>query len=180
MKKIVLIFGLIAGLIVTGMMIYGTIRMKNSEDYKGSIVLGYTTMVIAFSLIFVGVKNFRDKHNNGVISFGKAFRIGLYITLIASTMYVGAWLIEYYFFFPDFAEKYTACVIKDAKSSGASQAELNAKMAEMAQMEEMYKNPLFVILATYLEIFPVGLIVTLLCALLLKKKPKPQDQFLAS
>ncbi|MBO9561747.1 MAG: DUF4199 domain-containing protein [Niastella sp.] len=180
MKKIVLVFGLIAGLIVTGMMVYGTLQMKNNEHFQDSMVLGYTTMVVAFSLIFVGVKNFRDKHNNGVISFGKAFRIGLYITLIASTMYVGAWLIEYYFFFPDFTEKYTACVIKDAKKSGATQVELNAKMAEMAQMQEMYKNPLFVVLFTYLEIFPVGLIITLICAFLLKKKRKPEDQFLAS
>jgi hypothetical protein len=180
MKKIVLVFGLIAGLIVTGMMVYGTLQMKNNENFQDSMVLGYTTMVVAFSLIFVGVKNFRDKHNNGVISFGKAFRIGLYITLIASTMYVGVWLIEYYFFFPDFTEKYTACVIKDAKNNGASQVELNAKMAEMAQMQEIYKNPLFVILFTYLEIFPVGLIVTLICAFLLKRKPKPEEQFLTS
>lgn len=180
MKKIVLVFGLIAGLIVTGMMVYGTLQMKNNENFQDSMVLGYTTMVVAFSLIFVGVKNFRDKHNKGVISFGKAFRIGLYITLIASTMYVGVWLIEYYFFFPDFMEKYTACVIKDAKNNGAGQVELNAKMAEMAQMQEMYKNPLFVVLFTYLEIFPVGLIVTLICSFLLKRKPKPEEQFLTS
>lgn len=173
MKKIVLVFGLIAGLIVTGMMIYSTTQVYKNENYKGSLVLGYTTMVVAFSLIFVGIKNFRDKYNQGVISFGKAFRIGLYITLIASTMYVLAWLVESYVFMPDFAEKYAACVINDARSSGASQAALDAKKAELAKFQEMYKNPLFVILFTYTEILPVGILISLISALLLKKKVRP-------
>lgn len=173
MKKIVLVFGLIAGLIVTGMMIYSTMQVYKNENYKGSIVLGYTTMVIAFSLIFVGVKNFRDKYNQGIISFGKAFKTGLYITLVASTMYVLVWLVEYYVFMPDFAEKYASCVINDARSSGASQATLDAKAAELAKFEDMYKNPLFVILITYTEILPIGVLISLLSALLLKRKVRP-------
>ena len=94
-------------------------------------------------------------------------------------MYVGVWMLEYYFFFPDFMEKYTTCVMNDLRSSGASQTALNEKAAEMAEYGELYKNPLFVILATYLEILPIGLVITLLCALLLKRKAKPQDEFLA-
>jgi Protein of unknown function (DUF4199) len=176
MKRIVLVFGLIAGLIVTAMMIYSTTLLYNDGDFKASTVLGYTTMVIAFSFIFVGIKRFRDKYNNGVISFGKAFRIGLYITLIASTIYVAVWLIDYYVFIPDFIDKYTACVMKNAKSSGASQAELNRKAAEMAEFAVMYKSPLFVVLMTYAEIFPVGLIVTLISALLLKRKARSKTQ----
>ena len=173
MKKIVLVFGLIAGLIVTGMMVYSTTREYKNSNYNGSLVLGYTTMVVAFSLIFVAIKNFRDKYSQGVISFGKAFRIGLYITLIASTMYMLVWLVEYYVFMPDFTEKYAACVINDARSSGASQADLDAKAAELAKFGEMYKNPLFVILFTYVEILPVGILISLLSALLLKRKIRP-------
>ena len=174
MKKTVFVFGLIAGLIVTAMMIYSTIMLYRDNNFKGSMLLGYAAMIVAFSFIFVGIKNFRDKYNHGVISFGKAFKTGLYITLIASTMYVIVWLIDYYVFIPDFMEKYAACVMNDAKSSGASQTVLDQKAAEMAKYAEMYKNPLFVILLTYAEIFPIGLVIALISALLLKRKVKPQ------
>lgn len=175
MKKTVFTFGIIAG-----MMIYGTIRLYNNQDFQSSAILGYTTMVIAFSLIFVGIKRFRDKYNQGAISFGKAFTIGLYITLIASTIYVATWLIEYYVFFPDFAEQYKTCVMNDARKSGATPAELDARLAEMAEFQELYKNPLFVILISYIEIFPIGLVISLLSALLLKRKIKPDAPLLAS
>lgn len=170
MKKNVLVFGLISGLIVTTMMVITTSMLHNNSNYKADEVLGYTTMIIAFAFVFVGIKNVRDKYNGGVISFGKAFRTGLYITLIASTMYVGVWLIEYYVFYPDFMDKFMECYLKDAKASGASAAELQKKTDDMAGYIEMYKTPIGVILITYMEILPVGLIVTLISALVLKRK----------
>ena len=88
MKKIVIVCGLIAGLIVTTMMVITTAMCYSSGNFEGSMLLGYTTMIVAFSLVFVGIKNFRDKYNDGLISFGKAFKIGLFITLITSTIYV--------------------------------------------------------------------------------------------
>jgi hypothetical protein len=169
MKKNVLIFGLLSGLIITAMMVYSTVRISNN-DFKGNMILGYATMLVAFSFIFVGIRNFRDKFNGGVVSFGKAFQLGLYITLIASTIYVLVWLVEYYFFVPDFIEKYTACSMRDAKASGASEAELTKQAAFLANYAEMYKNPLFVVLATYLEVLPIGLVISLISALILKKK----------
>ncbi len=87
MKRSIIIYGLIAGLIVTAWMIAGMFKLFGS-DFIGGMLLTYSTMLVAFSLIFVSVKTFRDKQNNGVITFGKAFRIGLMITLIASTVYV--------------------------------------------------------------------------------------------
>lgn len=172
MKKTVLIFGLISGFIAAAVMTISMAACYNSPDFGGSMVLGYASMLIAFSLIFVGVKNLRDKHNNGVISLGKAFRAGLLITFIASTMYVLAWLVEYYCFMPEFMDRYTAHTLKQAKDSSASAATLAAKAAEMSKYKEMYKNPIFVILFTYAEIFPVGVVVALICALILKRKPK--------
>jgi hypothetical protein len=170
MKKNVLVFGLISGLIVTAMMLYSATKCYTDDNFEGSMVLGYTTMVVAFSMIFVGVKNFRDKFQNGEITFGKAFKMGLYISLVASTIYVAVWLVDYYLFIPDFMDKYTAHVLKQFKSSGASVAEINQKTAEMAGYKEMYKNPVYVVLFTYLEILPVGLVISLLSALILKRK----------
>ena len=172
MKKNVWVFGLISGLLITGMMLYSVTKIYRGGDFKGNDVLGYAAMIVAFSFIFVGVKNYRDKYNHGVISFGKAFKMGLLITLVAATMYVTVWLVDYYFFVPDFIDKYTTCVLNDAKRDGATAAQLTQKTSEMASFAEMYKNPLFVILITYLEVIPVGLIVSLICALILKKKNK--------
>ena len=154
------------------MMIYSTVQCYRNADYEGSMVLGYAAMLVAFSFVFVGIKNFRDKYNHGVISFGKAFKIGLYISLIASSMYVVVWLIDYYLFIPDFMDKYGAHVLKEAKNAGASAAEIEEKITEMAEFKELYKNPIFVVLITYSEVLPIGLIISLISALILKKKPK--------
>ena len=172
MKKNVLVFGLISGLIITGMMLYSASQIYKGAEFKSNDVIGYAAMIVAFSFIFVGIKNFRERYNNGVISFGKAFKIGLYITLVASTIYVIVWLIHYYLFIPDFMDKYTVCVMKDAKSDGATAVELEKKATEMANFKELYKNPLFVVLITYSEVFPIGLLVSLISALILKRKPK--------
>ena len=170
MKKNVWIFGLISGLIVTAMMVYSTVACSTNPDFESNMVLGYASMIVAFSMIFVAIKNFRDKYNGGVISFGKAFRIGLYITLIASTMYVLVWLVEYYVFIPDFMDKYTAHMIKEKQASGASLQEIEKQTRQLASMQQMYKNPFFVVLMTYAEILPIGLLVALVSALILKKK----------
>ncbi len=172
MKKNVLVFGLISGFIISAMMVISIAICYARQNFEGNMVLGYAAMLLAFSLIFIGVRNFRNKYNNGVISFGKAFKIGLYIALIASTMYVLVWLVDYYLFIPDFMDKYTAHVLRQAQSEGASAQEMQQKTAEMAKYKEMYKSPLGVILFTYLEILPIGLIVALISALILKRKSK--------
>ena len=171
MKKTVLICGIIAGLISTslfiGLMVLGK---AGDHNFKNGMLYGYTLMILAFAFIFAGTKITRDKYDGGYISFGKAFRVGLYITLIASTIYVLVWLIDYYFFIPDFAQKYGAYIVEGMKASGASQAEITKKSAEMAKFGEMYKNPFFNALLTYSEIVPVGLIVSLISAWVLKRK----------
>lgn len=170
MKKNVLVFGLIAGTIVSAVML-GTMAIMGTEQMmEGGMVLGYASMVVAFSFVFVGIRNFRNHYNEGVISFGKAFHIGLYISLIASTMYVVSWLINYYGFNPDFMEKYTAHVLNAAKAAGATASDLAKQTAEMDKYKEMYKNPAFVVLLTYAEILPVGLLISLVSAFALKRK----------
>jgi len=170
MKKTVLVFGLIAGFIVSIFMVLTMANCIDSSNFEHSMWLGYTAMIIAFSFVFVGIKNFRDKNNGGAITFGKAFQTGLWITLIASTMYVTVWLVDYYFFIPDFMDKYSAHMIEQVKASGASAAELDKTVTQMASFKEMYKNPVMVILFTYLEILPVGLVITLISSLILKRK----------
>jgi len=173
MKKNIIINGVIAGVIVSFLMLCSLIYYsycKGNADYGSSMLIGYASMLIAFSFVFVGIRNYRDKYNEGIISFGTAFKIGIMIVLIASTFYVVAWLIDYFFFIPDFMEKYSAHTLEKLKTSGASQIELDKKAKEMADFARMYKNPFFNALMTYLEILPVGLIVTLIGSLILKRK----------
>ena len=174
MKKNIIVGGLISGLILAAFMVVVTAICYKNEDFESSMVLGYASMILAFSMIFVGIKNYRDRFNNGFVTFGKAFTIGLYITLIASTIYVIVWLIDYYLFIPDFLDKYSAHVLKEAKTAGASPVEMNEKVAEMSGYKEMYKNPLLVILLTYTEVLPVGLVVSIISALILKRKSNQQ------
>jgi len=134
------------------------------------MLIGYASMLIAFSLVFVGIRNYRDKFNEGVTSFGKAFKTGIVIVLIASTICVVAWLIDYFFFIPDFMEKYSAHTLDELKAGGASQIEIDKQAKEMANFAKMYKNPFFNAMMTYVEILPVGLIVTLISSLILKRK----------
>lgn len=171
MKKIILTYGGIAGVIVTAFMLVSTLMHFNNPESQPSMIIGFTGMFIAFTFVFLGIKNFRDKQNQGVISLGQALKIGALISVIASTCYVGVWLIEYYCFFPDFMEKYTAIELKNAQQSGLSGAELLAKKQELNMYAQWYKNPLMVILMTYVEILPLGLVIALISALILKKKP---------
>ena len=172
MRKNVWTFGMIAGLILAVWLMAGIAWCYTTGNFNGSMILGYASMILAFSLVFAGVKNHRDKFNNGIISFGKAFKIGLYIALIASAMYVLVWLVDYYVFIPDFMDKYSAHVIKEIKTSGATPNEMAAKTKEINSMKEMYKNPLLVVLLTFLEVFPIGLVVSIITALILKRKNK--------
>nr|WP_295922539.1 DUF4199 domain-containing protein [uncultured Dyadobacter sp.] len=169
MNRIIVVCGLISGAVVSTLMLSTVAVCYNQEDFEGNMVLGYAAMLLSFSMIFAGIKNYRDKHNHGIVSFGKAFKIGLYITLVASTVYVVVWLIDYYLFIPDFMDKYTAHVLRQVKADGATQVELDRKVIEMAEYKDLYKSPLMVILFTYAEILPVGLVVTLISALILKR-----------
>jgi hypothetical protein len=173
MKKNIIIYGLIAGIVVSVLMLSSVNYLSHCEgnvDYNTSMLIGYAGMLIAFSLVFIGIRNYRDKYNGGVISFGKAFKIGMLIVLIASTIYVIAWLIDYFFFIPDFAEKLSASMLNELKASGASQMEIDKQTKEMANFVTMYKNPFYNAMMTYVEILPVGLIVTLISSLILKRK----------
>lgn len=174
MRKIVLTFGLIAGVIMSVMMVI-TFQFHDEIGFgpEGAIV-GYTTMVLAFLMIYFGVRSYRDNVANGRVSFGRAFTVGLLIMLVASSCYVATWEVIYYKFAPDFTDKYATYELDQARKSGASDAELAAKAAEMAKFKAMYQNPLVNIAFTFLEPLPVGIVFTLVTAGVLSRKRRPE------
>ncbi|HWZ04049.1 MAG TPA: DUF4199 domain-containing protein [Mucilaginibacter sp.] len=173
MKKIIFTCGIIGGLISVGWYIFSVQVFKLDMSMNARLFFGYASMVLAFSLIFVGIKNFRDNYSGGVISFGTAIKVALLITAVASTVYVGVWLIDYYFFTPDYFDKYAASVLAGLKASHTSQANIDKQMAQITEYAKMYRNPFYNALMTYAEIAPVGIVISLIAALILKNKPKP-------
>ena len=133
-------------------------------------VIGYTTMIVAFSLIFVGIRKYRDQHMGGSISFGKAFQLGILVTLVASMIYVVGWMLLSDLMAPDFMEKYADFTIRSLEEKGASSEEIAETRATAARYMELYKNPLIKFGMTFMEVFPVGLIVTIISSLILCKK----------
>jgi hypothetical protein len=171
MKKIILTFGLISGTIVAAVML-GSIPLWKSGilNFDNGQWVGYTSMVIALSVIFVAIKSYRDNYQQGSISFGKGFKIGLLITLIASVMYALAWEVSYNFFTNDFSAKITEHYIEEKKKEGATPTQLEQQKAEMKKFQELYDIPVVRFGMTLMEIFPVGLVITLISAGLLRKK----------
>jgi Protein of unknown function (DUF4199) len=172
MKRTVLRFGLASGAVLLALSsvmlplcMNGTINFDNSE------ILGYSSMVLAFLLVFFGVKSYRDNVAGGAIGFGKAFQVGLCITLITCAVYVIAWEIAYFNFFPDFLDKYSAYVLEKMRADGESAAAISKQAADLASMAKYYDNILFNSAITFMEVFPVGLIVTLVSAAVLRRNP---------
>jgi hypothetical protein len=168
MTRVVLIFGLLAGAVLSVMMVVN-IGFIDRIGFDTAEIIGYTTMVLAFLMVFFGIRSYRDNIYGGTISFGKAVGIGLLITLVASACYVTTWEVIYYWFAPDFPEKYGAYMVQQAREAGATEQELAAKTAEMARFREMYKNPLINAAITFVEVFPIGAVVTLVSAAILRR-----------
>lgn len=175
MQKIVLTFGLIAGGILSVMMLLTMPFMEQIGFDRGEII-GYSTMVLAFLMIFFGIRSYRENVNHGVVSFTRACKVGLLITVVASACYVATWQVVYFKLVPDFGQQYAAHTATKMKASGASDAEIAAKVAQTEKFMEMYKNPFINISITFLEPLPVGLLITLISAGVLSRKREGLNQ----
>lgn len=169
MRKIVLTFGLISGAIMTALMLT-SMAFHDRIGFDKGMVVGYASMVLAFLLIYFGVRTYRENVGGGRVTFGRAFQVGILITLVACAVYVVSWEIVYERFFPDFLSKYAEHVLDKARAAGATEAQLAAQQAEMSKFAEWYQNPLLRAGMTLLEPLPVGLIFTLLTSWILSRR----------
>lgn len=167
MKKIILIYGGLSGAIVIGSMILG-FAFSESEHAASSQAFGYLIMIVALSMIFLGIKRYRDRDLGGVIKFGPAFVLGLAIAAMAGVMYVAGW--EAYLAATDhaFIGEYTAGIIEKKRAAGISGAELETLIAEMDALAKNYAKPFYRMPMTFIEIFPVGFVIALASAALLR------------
>ena len=167
MKKIILVYGTIAGVVVILSMVTG-FALSDGQGNFSSQWFGYLTMIVALSLIFIGIKRYRDTELGGVIKFGKAFQVGLGIAVVAAMAYVVTW--EIYLVATDhaFIETYSESVLEQKRAEGLSGDALAEEEARMAEMVENYGKPYIRVPITFLEIFPVGLLIALISAGLLR------------
>lgn len=170
MTKIVLIFGLISGAIA-GALMWILMGMVNagSIDFDNGMIWGYATMIIALSLVFFGVKSYRD-NQGGRITFLKGLQVGILISLISAVCYAAAWELYYPRVGDEFMQKYTTYQLDKMKAGGASDADIEKARVEGEQFKELYKNFFVRFAFSLMEILPVGIIVTLVSAALLRKR----------
>lgn len=168
MLKTALVYGAISGSIVITVMILGMLFADGHGEGSGGHLFGYTIMIVALTLIFIGVKRYRDRELGGVIKFGPAFGLGLAIAAVAGVFYVVGWEISLAVTDFAFIEEYSKSLIDKKEAAGASAEELQKVRAEMEKFATQYQNPVFRLPITFLEIFPVGLIVALVSAALLR------------
>ncbi len=166
MRRIILTYGLISGLVVIAGII-GTIAVNGGAPHS-NVWLGYLIMLVALSSILVGVKQHRDQAQGGVITFRKGLAIGLGIALVAALAYVAAW--EVYLALTDhaFMDQYTAQILEAKRAAGVTGAAYQKAVEDMETMRRQYANPLFRLPMTFVEIFPVGLLIALVSAALLR------------
>jgi hypothetical protein len=168
MLKTILTYGIIAGLIAGGSLTAVTLAMNGEEMMSWGMLVGYGLMLVAFTTIFVAIKQRRDGPCGGVIRFWPAFALGLGISFVASILYVLCWEIGQALNGGDFAGTYANAMIAQQRAAGASAEAIARTTAEMDKFRQDYANPLFRLPMTFAEIFPVGLLVSLIAAALLR------------
>ena len=171
MKKTVWTFGLISGAIVSIMMA-ATLPFHDEIGWTRGLIIGYTTMVLSFLLIYFGIRSYRDNVGGGTVRFGRAFAVGALIAIVASVCYVATWEVIYFNFIPDFMEKYSARSIEEVQKSGASPEVIEKKTAEIKRQTELYKNPFINMAMTFIEPLPVGLLIAIVSAGLLSRRKR--------
>ena len=168
MMRAVLTYGTAAGAIV-GVPLFGlTVAMNGHPPTSYGAVIGYTIMLVALSTVFVAIKRHRDGDLGGVITFWPAFGLGLGISFVAGVLYVAAWETALAATHSDFASLYANGLIEQAKAKGATDEALTKLIASMEQFKDQYRNPLHRVPMTFAEIFPVGVLVSLISAALLR------------
>jgi hypothetical protein len=179
MKKTILIFGLISGVISSVLMLASLPLLRDTDHGSKAMLAGYTAIILSFLLVYFGIRSYRDNSANGTITFGRGFLVGISITLISCVFYVVTWEILYFNFLPHgFMDSYFAQQIQHVQSGPGTPEAIQAKVAAIRQSQQSYDNPLINALYTFIEPFPVGLLITLISAAILRRKPQSQTSSL--
>ena len=168
MKQTILRYGLLSGALAAVLMTLTALK----PDFENGQYIGYAGILLSMLFVYFGVRSYREQVSGGTLSFGKGFQVGLLIAIVSCVCYVIAWMIVSDVLMPDFMEKYIQHTLTKMQQSGASALEIEKYTTDMAEFKAMYKNPLVKFGLTFLEPFPVGFLVALISALVLRKNVK--------
>lgn len=170
MLSYILRYGIVAGLIVATPMVWRMLAAKPDEAEMpvAGMLLGYLTMIVALTAVFLGVKAYRDKVLGGVIRFLPGLAVGAGISAVACLFYVIGWEISMAYSSFDFVTFYKTSMIEGARARGATGADLQQAIADAESFATMYRNPWIRMPITFIEMFPVGLLISLISAAILR------------
>ena len=174
MTRIVLTFGLIGGLIIAALMwTTAALTERDAIKFESLQFAGYASMLIALTMVFFGIKSYRDNVGKGSITFWKGVQVGFLISLIASVLY-WAGAFSYGIVNPNFEthfiQKFTELKVNKPAEQGASKDQIEQGKAEVEMMENLFKNPVLFFLVCLMEMLPVGIVVTLISAALMRRR----------
>lgn len=168
MLRKILSYGVVSGLIAGGVLSLIVLTLEGAIPSGYSMAIGYLTMLVALSLVFLAIKRHRDRDLGGVIRFWPAFGLGLGVSFVASLIYMLSWEAALAISGMDFADTYARAMIAAQKAKGASPEALAKLAADMETFKAQYANPLFRLPMTFVEIFPVGVLMSLISAAILR------------
>lgn len=163
MPRIIFVYGPISGLVIIVLSLFVL-----PLTHHASVWLGYLIMLVALSSILVGVRQYRDQSLGGVIRFTTALALGLGIALASSLIYMLSWEVYLAFTHYRFMDDYAAHMLAAKRAAGVTGAAYQHAVAQAEQMKRDYANPLLRLGETFMEIFPVGVLIALVSAVLLR------------
>ena len=169
MKRTVLTFGLISGLVSAGLM-FLTARLLESIGYEKGEILGYTGIVMAGLIVFFGIRSYRNGAGGGRLTFGRGLAIGVLITLISSVFYVATFQLLYFKLMPGYGDKMVAFMVERARSSGASPQKIEETARQGQMFKRLWDRPLTNAALTFIEPFPIGVVIAAVSAAILRRR----------
>jgi len=174
MTKTVLTFGILSGLIIAALVwTTATLADRDAIAFERLDIVGYASMLIALTMVFFGIKSYRDKVGKGTITFWKGVQVGFLISLISAFLYWGG-AISYGIVNPNFEanfiRKFTDLKVNKPAEQGAPQAQIDKAKSEVEMMQTLFKNPVLFFLVCLMEMLPVGIVVTLISAALMRRR----------
>lgn len=175
MKKTVLLFGLLSAAVAIAMML-ATVPLLDAWGYQKTDLLGYGSMVLSALLVFFGIRYYRERAVEGRLGFGRAFAVGLLITLVSSLCQVAAFQLVYFRLVPEFGDRFAACMVERAEDAGATPEEI-AETAEKAEtLKRLYDNSWGNAALTFVQPLPLGIVAAGLSAFVLRRRPDRGDR----
>jgi hypothetical protein len=167
MKKIILKYSLISGSIfLISMIITGVFKTKMGNGWDE--IIGFTALILSFAMVYPAMLSYRNSLPDQKIKFLQSLKIGLIITIISCIVYVIGWLVIYYTLIPNYWDRYAAITAEKMRHHGDSAADIKKETESILQ----YKKPYLNAMEAFLETFPIGVLISLISATIVRLRKK--------